>query len=416
MFRDQCVWITYGIVSIGHVRKLLYSICTCSISYIFIFFIDLIFILQDTYLETLTASTQRLAAPYADISEHFRALSQEEDRNRHWIERRRLVQSEMKANHRQRERDVVEAEQTLHREARALCQDFADLQDLFRWADFAEEAMQRNILREDAELERKQGWAFSQVVPNLYAYGADWRYREWFAEASGRDAHLGPVGASDAVQPALPEHWRTMSDRHFAQDFLMRGGYESACQTDENGWTALHHAVQTMVYWELGFRVVAGLMSMMPTTWLRAKTWGGRPPSVTALHLAANGSDTAMRKGDLVRLLIEHEADVDAVDDQGRTPFHFAAGTGVVDVAWALVVAGCDVNRVSTDGRNAADRCKGSSGRMCTLMNVLGVLPTGVVVRSRYRPFGHVSESRQVRMSEGAAIGLLGRPQQKYRS
>ena len=39
------------------------------------------------------------------------------------------------------------------------------------------------------------------------------------------------------------------------------------------------------------------------------------------------------------------------------------------------------------------------------ILDELQVEPTGVSVRSRYRPAGHVSHSRQVRYSEGAAIG-----------
>ena len=80
--------------------------------------------------------------------------------------------------------------------------------------------------------------------------------------------------------------------------------------------------------------------------------------------MACNGSDLMLERGNLVRLLIEHDADIEEVDPKGRTPFLHAAGTGVVDVAQALAAAGCDVWAAAYDGRNAANRCAGSSGTM----------------------------------------------------
>ena len=59
---------------------------------------------------------------------------------------------------------------------------------------------------------------------------------------------------------------------------------------------------------------------------------------------------------------LEARAEVDPRDDQGRTPFLLAAGTGAVDIAWALWWHYADIFAVGEDGRNALNRAHGSSG------------------------------------------------------
>ena len=48
---------------------------------------------------------------------------------------------------------------------------------------------------------------------------------------------------------------------------------------------------------------------------------------VTPLHFACYRGDV-----DMVRLLLEHQADVTALDDQNRTPLHMASTTGCLPV------------------------------------------------------------------------------------
>ena len=99
-----------------------------------------------------------------------------------------------------------------------------------------------------------------------------------------------------------------MTDRAFAGEFLRTGGYSSPEQTDHNGWTALHHAMQATVHWDLGARVCRGLIAMMSRAGLRAKTWGGRPSGYSVLHMASNGSDVLLQRMDIVRLLLDRDA------------------------------------------------------------------------------------------------------------
>ena len=82
------------------------------------------------------------------------------------------------------------------------------------------------------------------------------------------------------------------------------------------------------------------------------------------MHMVCNGSDCQLMGAALVHELVAARADIEARSADGRTPFLFAAATGVVDVAAALSVCGADVLAESNDGRNAADRAKGSSTQM----------------------------------------------------
>ena len=329
------------------------------------------FLCQERYRQGVEVIHQEYDRFLGEVNGRLLALrqgnSRREQRDALWRGRRRVVQQDMRRLLNWRQEKLHDWEDVLAEAARALSQDFRDLEDLVLvWSESCELAMQASTQRQQEREERAAAaaTASSQVRSNAYAMGASDKYADWFSAAHGREKHLGPVGACADVQPALSHGWRTMTNVAWAQEWLERGGYRSAEQTDEHGATALHHALQATVFWDLAHRVCRGLIDMMSPDWLRAKTWGGRFRGYAALHLCANGSDVGNQRADLVSLLVEKQADPDATDDQGRTPFLHAAGTGVVDVAAALSQAGCDIYARSFDGRNAGDRCQGSSGQM----------------------------------------------------
>ena len=66
---------------------------------------------------------------------------------------------------------------------------------------------------------------------------------------------------------------------------------------------------------------------------------------VMPLHSAAAGRDLAM-----VRLLIDHGAEVNARQQAGATALHSAAASGKVDIAAVLIAHGADVNAKMEDG------------------------------------------------------------------
>ena len=69
------------------------------------------------------------------------------------------------------------------------------------------------------------------------------------------------------------------------------------------------------------------------------------------LHWAALTGDI-----DVVSLLIEHGADINAVDAQGLTALHWAAWQGQLDIAKLLVAEGSAINAVSVHNNTPLDR------------------------------------------------------------
>ncbi|KAI0885990.1 uncharacterized protein GGS22DRAFT_179033 [Annulohypoxylon maeteangense] len=69
----------------------------------------------------------------------------------------------------------------------------------------------------------------------------------------------------------------------------------------------------------------------------------------TALHLAAEGSHKEQSE-EMVRLLLDHEADPSAVSDGGWTPLHNAAQSGYAPIVALLLETGANVNAVLSNG------------------------------------------------------------------
>jgi hypothetical protein len=66
----------------------------------------------------------------------------------------------------------------------------------------------------------------------------------------------------------------------------------------------------------------------------------------------------------ILEFLTNQNVDVNATDESGRTALMFAAGTGLFDVARVLVDAGPDINIEDKFGKNAMNKCLGSSSSM----------------------------------------------------
>ena len=192
-------------------------------------------------------------------------------------------------------------------------------------------------------------------------------YLEFFLKGTGRTPADGPLGAWSREPPLQPEqgYW---DDSKWARHFLSIGGFEPSQKgsetRDRDMWLPLHHAIQTTVYWSQGIRVCRGLINMMSSERLGAKTLGGRPVGYTALHLACNGSDRLFKRYIIVEMLLKRKADVNARDNNERTPLHLAAGTGVMEPAKLLVAAKADIHARDCFGKNALDKSYGSSGTM----------------------------------------------------
>ncbi|KAF8544359.1 ankyrin repeat protein [Trichophaea hybrida] len=69
-------------------------------------------------------------------------------------------------------------------------------------------------------------------------------------------------------------------------------------------------------------------------------------PSTTTLHLAAKYGSLP-----LFQLLLEHAADIELVDQRGRTPLHIATMHGKADVIQLLLQYGADATVKDKSGR-----------------------------------------------------------------
>ncbi|TFK27833.1 ankyrin [Coprinopsis marcescibilis] len=65
----------------------------------------------------------------------------------------------------------------------------------------------------------------------------------------------------------------------------------------------------------------------------------------TPLHWAASSGSV-----DIARFLIDQKAEVDKVDNSGWTPLHIAVSAGNLEVVRELIGAGADVNRKNDKG------------------------------------------------------------------
>ena len=173
----------------------------------------------------------------------------------------------------------------------------------------------------------------------------------------------GPPRAT-CKEPTLASSQSDYDESDWAVWFVNLLGMSSANSCDQDGWTPLHFAIQATAYWTVAHRISVGLIGMMDETWLRAKITGGRMVSYAPIHCAASGSDRLLERASLLERLVEARAEIDQRDSKGRTAFHHAVGTGVVDSARVLYKLGADFRAVSDDGRNASDRCRGSSNQM----------------------------------------------------
>ncbi len=87
-----------------------------------------------------------------------------------------------------------------------------------------------------------------------------------------------------------------------------------------------------------------------------AVKWVEPRSGVTALHYAAAQGQT-----DIIHLLLEYGADVNARDDEGQTPLMLAAGYGGRGHLQPLLDAGADLNRRDERDRTALDHAEENS-------------------------------------------------------
>ena len=139
-----------------------------------------------------------------------------------------------------------------------------------------------------------------------------------------------------------------------------------------------------------------------------ARTTGSQPRGQTCLHLAADGSDKTYGRADLVRLLVDHKANLEEKAGNGNTAYLLASGTGASDVMKTLVECRADIHAVKDkSGQGAWQKAALSSGSNKRELAKLGLGPPAQWAPSGTRQrTNNVSESRQARYAHAAASGL----------
>ncbi|KAF7330183.1 ANK-REP-REGION domain-containing protein [Mycena venus] len=112
----------------------------------------------------------------------------------------------------------------------------------------------------------------------------------------------------------------------------------------------------------------------------------------TPLHWAASSGST-----DIVRFLVDKQAEVDLVDNSGWTPLHIAVSAGHDEIVQELVGAGADVNKKNNKGISplhyAASKSRIDIGRL--------LISRGADINAK-------DKANQVPLHRAATTGSLG--------
>jgi hypothetical protein len=140
--------------------------------------------------------------------------------------------------------------------------------------------------------------------------------------------HMRPLVAALAG-----EHFRTA-------DFLRHNGANVDVR-DRYGRYPLHAAAYSG-----NFEVVRILIEYDPAN-VDAKSWGGSTPLLSA------SAGHHFKDGSVLRLLLEHGADINVQSQSGRTPLHWASTYGALEVVRVLLEHGADVEAKENSGKTA---------------------------------------------------------------
>ncbi|UKZ82545.1 hypothetical protein TrVFT333_010334 [Trichoderma virens FT-333] len=165
-----------------------------------------------------------------------------------------------------------------------------------------------------------------EIVRTLLRYGADINAKD--ADRQTPLHHAAKNGMDDVVDTLLhPKNWTTNTKERAN----MRANINAV---DSSRYTPLHLAAKSG-----HVRVVELLVRSGPD--LAARSRKGETP----LHFAT-------KYPEIVKILLEYKAEVNAVDVSDQTPLHIAAETGCVEAAKQLMFANADTEAVDNSGKS----------------------------------------------------------------
>lgn len=165
---------------------------------------------------------------------------------------------------------------------------------------------------------------------------------------------------------ATPLHYSAQAGAAHMIELLHDRGADMDAQ-DENGHSPLHHSVNgvtTQALLDAGVNVNS--VNNYGATPLHYAAEAGRGHMLKPLYsreVYANASDRYSRSlldhsvnKTIIQLLLDAGADINAVNNQGATPLHYAVEAGTAHLIGLLCSKGADVNARDKLGRNALDR------------------------------------------------------------
>ncbi len=176
--------------------------------------------------------------------------------------------------------------------------------------------------------------------------------------------------------------------------WMKMGGWRAIDQVDDNGWTPLHHALDSMTFSERAGHVARALINDGPNV-VHVATTGSQPNKYTPLHFACDGSDLVFGSAGVVAMLLDAESDIEARGGKENTPLLIAAGAGLTDVCKVLVQRGADICATNYQKKSCWQKARGSSPSLADYLASVNALQTEASGSGRTRTgIGQAREAR----------------------
>jgi hypothetical protein len=139
------------------------------------------------------------------------------------------------------------------------------------------------------------------------------------------------------------------------QMFMDSFDFENVLSHDANGGNVLHELCRARRDGSDVYDIAIEAVQLVPDTFVSSKPWAGQLLGMTPLHMLCGAKDRNSKQIDLLRALLDKQADMYAQDPNGRTPLLCCAGCGWWAGARLLQTFRSPMMTTDKWGRNFAD-------------------------------------------------------------